>query len=440
MSSKDESIVISGVGLITCFGVGIEPLWEAMLEGRTGLHRIKRFDPGGFTCQVAGELDEDSFKVKKIVPKSHRKATKVMCRDTELAVGAAADAVQSAGLTTAATSDDPPTIEPTRVGCHIGAGLISAELNELSGALVTSQKENGSFDLAHWGREGMQNLSPLWLLKYLPNMLACHVTIVHNCQGPSNTITCCEASSGLSVAESRRVIQRGDAVLCLSGGAEDRVNPLALYRQHCTGRLTKTDGTGDMKIVVSPYTNDATGTVVGEGGGILIVESSTSCNNRNGTPWCTVEGIGCRQSFADSPLDADPHAITSAVNKALNEANCSPSDIQVIIPLGSGIKQVDNAEREGLANVFGESLSSIPTITTIPYTGNCMAGNGAISIGVAAMAIKEQKIPARLGGTETPGIQAERCSQAELAINKVLLITPSEGGQCVALVLGRINA
>ncbi len=440
MSSKDESIVISGVGLITCFGVGIEPLWKAMLEGRTGLHRIERFDPSGFTCQVAGELDEDSFKVKNIVPKSHRKATKVMCRDTELAVGAAADAVQSAGLTTAATSDDPPTIEPTSVGCHIGAGLISAELNELSGALVTSQKENGSFDLAHWGREGMQNLSPLWLLKYLPNMLACHVTIVHNCQGPSNTITCCEASSGLSVAESRRVIQRGDAVLCLSGGAEDRVNPLALYRQHCTGRLTKTDGTGDMKTVVSPYTADANGTVVGEGGGILIVESSTSCNNRNGTPWCTVEGIGCRQSFADSPLDADPHAITSAVNKALNEANCIPSDIQVIIPLGSGIKQIDDAEREGLTNVFGESLSSIPTITTIPYTGNCMAGNGAISIGVSAMAIKEQKIPARLGGTETPGIQAERCSQTDLAINKVLVITPSEGGQCVALVLGRINA
>jgi 3-oxoacyl-[acyl-carrier-protein] synthase II len=439
MVSKNETIVISGVGVITCFGIGVELLWDAMVEGRTGLHRIKRFDPSGFTCQVAGELDEESFNVKKVVPKSHRKATKVMCRDTELAVGAAADAIKSAGITTAASSDEPPTIDPTRVGCHIGAGLISAELNELSTALVTSQKEDGTFDLAHWGREGMQNLSPLWLLKYLPNMLACHVTIIHNCQGPSNTITCCEASSGLSIAESCRVIKRGDADVCLSGGAEDRVNPLALYRQHCTGRLTETDGSGDMHTVVNPYTTDANGTVIGEGGGIMIIESSTSCTNRNGTPWCSIDGIGCRQSFADSPLEADPHAIASATIKALKDANCSAGDIQVIVPLGSGIAQVDNAEREGLIKVFGESLASIPTITTIPYTGNCMAGNGAISIGIAAKAIKEQKIPARLGGTATPYMQAECCLSCDLDINKILVITPSEGGQCVALVLGRIN-
>jgi len=235
MALPNETVVISGVGVISCFGEGIDVLWDAMLEGRSGIQRIERFDPSGFTSQVAGELADVEFKVRNIVPKSHRKATKVMCRDTELAVGAAAQAVASAGLKTAGTNDDTPTLPPNRVGCHIGAGLISAEVNELAAALVTSKNEDGTFDLAHWGAEGMQNLSPLWLLKYLPNMLACHVTIVHDCQGPSNAITCCEASSGLSIAESRRVIQRGDADACLSGGAEDRINPLALYRQHYTG-------------------------------------------------------------------------------------------------------------------------------------------------------------------------------------------------------------
>ena len=352
MPERQEQIVISGVGVITCFGVGIGLLWDAMIEGKTGLKRIERFDPSGFSSQVAGELPEDDFKVRKIVPKSHRKAIKVMCRDTELAVGAAADAVKSAGLTTAATSDEPPTIAPDRVGCHIGAGLISAEVNELGAALVTSKKEDGTFDLAHWGAEGMQNLTPLWLLKYLPNMLACHVTIVHNCQGPSNTITCCEASSGLSIAESRRVIRRGDADACLSGGAEDRVNPLALYRQHCTGRLIDSDGSGDMSALITPFANDASGTAIGEGGGILIVEASASCTKRGGSPWCTIDGVGCRQSFTDSPLDADPGALASATNKALVEANCDASEIDVIVPLGSGIKQLDDAEREGLTIVL----------------------------------------------------------------------------------------
>ncbi len=439
MSSTDETIVISGVGVITCFGVGIDLLWNAMLEGRTGLARIERFDPSGFKSQVAGELPADDFKVKKIVPKSHRKATKVMCRDTELAVGAAADAVTDAGLVTAGTSDEPPTIPPTRVGCHIGAGLISAELNELSAALVTSKKENGTFDLAHWGGEGMQNLTPLWLLKYLPNMLACHVTIVHDCQGPSNTITCCEASSGLSIAESRRVIRRGDADACLSGGAEDRVNPLALYRQHCTGRLASTDGSGDLTEVVQPFANGTEGTVIGEGGGIMIAESKTSCDARSGTPWCTIDGIGCKQSFADSPLEADPHAISASIHKALGEANCTAHDIDVIVPLGSGIKQVDDAERDGLTSVFGEALAKIPTITTIPYTGNCMAGNGAIAISVGAKAIKEQTLPARLGASETAGVCAHRCNSLQMPINKVLVVTPSEGGQCVAIILGRIG-
>jgi len=242
----------------------------------------------------------------------------------------------------------------------------------------------------------------------------------------------------LSIAESRRVIQRGDADACLSGGAEDRVNPLALYRQHCTNRLTKTDGSGDMTTVVRPFADDASGTIIGEGGGILLIESETSCANRGGSPWCTIKGIGCRQSFSDTPLEINQHAIESAIHKAMHEAQCTASDIDLIVPLGSGISKIDSAELGGLTAIFGEALQNIPTITTIPYTGNCMAGNGAICIGVAAKAIKEQTVPARLGSEMTNGICAEKCNAQKTSINNVLVVTPSEGGQCVAIVLGRI--
>ena len=85
------------------------------------------------------------------------------------------------------------------MGCHIGAGLIAADIDELTAALAASTASDGSFDIGRWGEAGMQNLTPLWMLKYLPNMLACHVTIIHDCQGPSNTITCAEASGGLSI-------------------------------------------------------------------------------------------------------------------------------------------------------------------------------------------------------------------------------------------------
>jgi 3-oxoacyl-(acyl-carrier-protein) synthase len=195
-----------------------------------------------------------------------------------------------------------------------------------------------------------------------------------------------------------------------------------------------------MSALVTPFANEASGTAIGEGGGILIVEASASCAARGGNPWCSIDGIGCRQSIADSPLEADPGALASAIRKALVEANCDVSAIDVIVPLGSGIKQLDDAEREGLSTVFGDRLSAIPTITTIPYTGNCMAGNGAIAISVAAKSIKEQRIPARLGAKETNGIDASRCETTKMPINNVLVISPSEGGQCVAIVLGRLQA
>ena len=166
-------VVITGLGPITAFGVGIEPLWAAMLEGRTAVRRIRRFNPCGFPCKVAAEMSDDAFDVRQVVPKNYRKATKVMCRDVELAVAAAAEGVRDAGLTTRAMNPEAePTIPPHRMGCHIGAGLIAADANELGAALITSRGENGEFDIAHWGHSGMQNLTPLWLLKYLPNMLA----------------------------------------------------------------------------------------------------------------------------------------------------------------------------------------------------------------------------------------------------------------------------
>src|SRR5690606_4185343 len=141
------------------------------------------------------------INVKDFVPKSYRKATKVMARDIELAVVAAYHAIRDGGLASKCLVDRGEAaavnIDSTRFGANIGAGLICADLSELAEALskaVENPQEAGRrrFSLAQWG-EAMTNLTPLWLLKFLPNMLACHVTIVHDCQAPSNTITCGEA-------------------------------------------------------------------------------------------------------------------------------------------------------------------------------------------------------------------------------------------------------
>ena len=187
MARSSRRVVISGIGPIASPGLGIDAMWTALCEGRSGVGLCSTFDASGFECPFVSQVAPDRFDVKSVVPKSYRKATKVMARDIELAVGGAFEAVRTAELVTKAhePANGKVTIAADRMGCQIGAGLIAAEENELTAALVTSRNASGAFDITAWGSIGMQNLTPLWMLKYLPNMLACHVTICHDCQGPS---------------------------------------------------------------------------------------------------------------------------------------------------------------------------------------------------------------------------------------------------------------
>ncbi|MDB5334034.1 MAG: fabF 1, partial [Phycisphaerales bacterium] len=152
-------VVITGIGVISPIGIGARTFWENLLAGKVGVRRIAAFDPAGFPSQIAGEVPP--FKISEYVPKSYRKATKVMARDIELAVIAADDAFKDAGLQSKAYTDSP-TIPTARFGCNIGAGLISVDLDELTGAMHAA-REGNKLDLQRWGRDGMGQLTPLWL-------------------------------------------------------------------------------------------------------------------------------------------------------------------------------------------------------------------------------------------------------------------------------------
>ncbi|MCH8822368.1 MAG: hypothetical protein IH984_02555 [Planctomycetes bacterium] len=438
-------VVITGVGPVTAFGIGIDPLWEAMLAGRSAIKRIEIFDPSGFPCKIAGELNSDLLNIRKIVPKSHRKAIKVMCRDIELAVAAASAAVDDAGLITKATdAEAEPTYAVERMGCHIGAGLIAADVDELSAALYYSAtgEDKTDLDLTHWGESGMENLTPLWLLKYLPNMLSCHVTIIHDCQGPTNTITCAEASGGLSICESMRVIQRGASDACLSGAIESKLNPMAFLRQHFAGRLAETSDGDDPTKVVRPFAPDAIGTAIGEGGGIVILEELESAQKRNASVYAEIAGFAATQSQCPDATglcgDEDGQGISDAIDLALERANLKAKDIDAIAPFGCGIKAVDQSEAAAIRRVFGERAANVPLITTIPNVGNTNAGAFGVTIAVAAKAIGEQKLPARINTTGAEGIDANEAPAGDAQLNNVVATCTGQGGQNVAIVLRKI--
>jgi len=204
--------------VISPIGIGAKTFWENLVAGKCGIRRIESFDPSGFPSQLAGEVP--AYKIGDYVPKSYRKATKVMARDIELAVVAADDAFKDSGLKSRAYTDQP-NITPGRFGCNIGAGLISTDLNELTSADAHGARgEQTGF--AEVGPRGDESAHAAVAAEISANMLACHVTIIHELKGPSNTITCAEASSHLAIGEAFRTIQRGDADLAICGGRSRR--------------------------------------------------------------------------------------------------------------------------------------------------------------------------------------------------------------------------
>lgn len=437
-------VVITGLGVVSPFGLGADALWEGLLSGASAIRRLERLDPSGFRSRLAGEIT--GFSVRDLVPKSYRKAVKVMARDTELAVAAAKLAVTDGRLATKATLEDAgggsPTYAPGRVGCHIGAGLIAAETDELTQALATARASDDPerLDLHAWGNGAINNLPPLWMLKYLPNMLACHVTILHDAQGPSNTITCAEASGALSIGESMRVIERGDADVCFTGGAESKLNHMGLLRMDLAGRLAPTGDATDPRAFTRPFDEATPGQLLGEGGAILLAEGLDAAQARGATPYAELAGFGAGHSPRSERASERAQGLVAAIERALEDAGVPAGEVDAIVPHGAGVKSLDDEEAAALRQVFGARIAEIPLVTITPNIGDTMAGQSALQAAVGAMCVRRQALPARVhGGACPPDLRAEGAPQRDARLRHVLVCTNALGGQNAALLLRRVS-
>lgn len=431
-------VVVTGIGIVSPLGIGAAAHWAALVAGTRAVKKIAAFDPAGFPSQIAGEVP--AYKIGDYVPKSYRKATKVMARDIELAVIAADDAFKDSGLKSAAYTESPD-FNGTRFGCNIGAGLISCELNELTAALSTSRSDDNPnrLDLKKWGKDGMQQLTPLWLLKYLPNMLACHVTIVHQLKGPSNTITCADASSHLAIGEAFRTVQRGDADLAICGGAESKVNPMGLIRHCLLNRLTTQNESPGQ--AVRPFDSDASGTAIGEGGGLLVLEEYERAKTRGAKIYAELVGFAASQdTYKITEPSPTGHSYGKAVQKALADANLPPTAVNLIVPNGLGIASHDRAELTGLLSVFGGGLERIPFSPVKAQIGNMAAGSG-VDAATAVLAVNNNVAPAAINTKNITNNQKLNVSSEarEMPIDVAISSVYSLGGQNAALVFKKVR-
>lgn len=432
--------VITGFGAVSPLGLQSTEMWQGLCKGLSGITTITAFDPSGFTCKLAGQVPD--YKIRQYVPKSFRKATKLMSRDIELAVIAAQEALTTSGLVTKAIDPDNVNIDPTRMGINLGTGLISCDLVELAPAVAASITDN-KFDIRKWGNQGIEQVTPLWLLKYLPNMLACHISIIHDIQGPSNTITCAEAGSHLAIIESSQIIERGDSDIVLTGGAEAKVNPIVMIRQ-CLVKRTTAENNDDPPSACRPFDADAKGSVFGEAAGIVILESLENAKSRAAKIHAEIIGAGQSNSLnpAYQSLESDGKGLQIALEKALEDAKIHPDDLDLIIPHGTGIPADDLAESRAIEAALGQQAArKIPVWPTKGMLSNTGAAAGALDIVAAIYAMNNSTIPAARNCDK----KADRCNlniitrSQQTEVRHVLCCSYTYGGQTAAIVLKKFD-
>jgi len=436
---KHANVVITGLGAVSPLGLSAADMWKGLVSGKCGISKITAFDPEGFTCDLAGQVPH--YEIRDYVPKSHRKQTKLMCRDIELAVIAARDALTDSGLASKATDPENISIDPPRTAINIGAGLISCDLVELAPAVAQSISD-GSFDIRKWGKQGLEMVTPLWLLKYLPNMLACHLSIIHDIQGPSNSITCAEAGAHIAVAEAAQLIARGAADVALAGGAEAKVNPIVFIRQ-CLLKRASARKNGNPDSACRPFDENASGSVFGEAAGIVILEKLEHAQERDGKIYARVVGTGQSNSINTryERLEPDGTGVRLAIEQALAEAEIEPEELDLIIPHGSGIPADDLAEARAIQDALGDATAKVPVWPTKGMLSNTGAAGGALDVVAAACAMKNGIIPAAKNCDK----KARGCNlnivtrPLKKDIRFVLLCSYTYGGQTAALVLKNVR-
>ena len=394
MPRTERRVVITGLGLVTPLGIGVDPFWSALVEGRSAVRKIQAFPVAGLPNDVGGEVrDFDDKSMKSLaIPKLRKaigKSLKYMARDIQLSVAGAQLAMTDAGLADGG-------VDPTRIGVDLGAGLISTELDELASAIDAGFQSNGAFDYGAYAREGIGTITPIWLLKYLPNMLACHISILLDCQGPSNTITEAEAASNIAIGEAARIIARGRADVMITGGADSKIHPLSFVRMSLLDQMSH--WRGDPAKACRPFDKNRDGWVPGEGAGIVILEEREHALARGAKIYGELLGYGsgCDASPVGG-LDPDGIGTEIAMRAALRDAKLAPGDVGHVNAHGSATVVSDLAEARAINRVFGEgSGGGVPVTALKGYFGNIVSGCGAVELIASLLGVNRGLIPSAL--------------------------------------------
>jgi 3-oxoacyl-[acyl-carrier-protein] synthase II len=257
-------------------------------------------------------------------------------------------------------------------------------------ASVRKCGSNGTFDYSRWGDEGLEQMSPLWLLKYLPNMPASHIAIFNDLRGPNNSITHREAAGNLAIGEAMHTIQRGSADRMLAGATGTRVHPMKTVHAVQTEHLAR--GNGDPTQASRPFDRDRTGMVIGEGAATVVLEELEMARKRGAKIYAEVTSIGSRVVLDRNGQAHRDLAMAGAIQSCLERVGMSPDDVGHIHAHGLSTPQGDIEEARAIRQVLGDAADRTPIVAAKANFGNLGAGSGVAELIASVMALESGKL------------------------------------------------
>ena len=377
-----KRIVITGMGWITPMGHAIEPVWKRLLAGESGIARTTIFKANSFPTQIGAEVKgfDMADHVKDL--SKHRGAG----RSTQFSLAAAEQAWASAGL-------DGETLDLDRVGIYFASGEGSLDFDAYTTAALLSYGEGSSqIDTVTWAKSAAALMDVTREMEQEPNAALPHLAMLTGARGPAlNCLTACAASTQ-AIGEATEILRRGDADIMISGGAHSMIHPFGV-----TGfnRLTALSTANENPPAASrPFDNNRGGFVLGEGCGVVILETLEHAQARGAKILAEIVGYG---STADAFRITDQHpdgaGAVVAMREALADAHLTPADVQYINAHGTGTRENDGNETTAIHHVFGERAKQVPVSSIKSMMGHLIAAAGAVELITCVLALRDQVLP-----------------------------------------------
>ena len=363
-----QRVVITGIGTVTSYGDGVEALWNNLLAGKSGIDSVKSFDTTDYPSKVGSEcLQFDAAQYMD--PKEARRND----RYTQFAVAASRLALKDAGI------EDTSILKADRFGVLIGSGI---------GGMITIQTQSRKLY-----ERGPRRVSPFMIPSLIANIASGVVAIEVGARGPNYGIVSACASGTHSIGEAFHMLRDGESDIMLAGGSEAAITELG-YAGFCSMKAMSTSYNENPTTASRPFENGRDGFIMGEGSGVLVMETLEHAKARGANIICEIAGYSatCDAYHITSP-DPEGKALGAAMLNVINEAGITPGDVSYINAHGTSTQYNDKFETSAIKKAYGEQAYKIAISSTKGMTGHLLGAAGGIESAVCALSIRDGKIP-----------------------------------------------